>query len=114
LALAGANRLIVVEVVEVTIVEGRTGAMKLCYRGVGYPYDSSSIEHVETEGNRMFLGKTYRLRQPIYQPKQQTLNLVYRGVAYSIGDDPASQPPLQPPQPSKFVAQLSAQLGLSS
>lgn len=88
--------------------------MQLCYRGVVYSYNSNSMPSVETAETALFLGKTYRVRQPIYQPGQQTLNLTYRGVAYSIGDRSVSQQPLQPPLPSEFVTKLSAQLGLSS
>lgn len=87
--------------------------MKLRYRGVVHSYSSSLIPSIETSETALFLGSTYRVRQPIYQPKQNTLNLVYRGVAYSTGNDAASQPALRQSQPSEFVMKLSAQLGLS-
>jgi hypothetical protein len=87
--------------------------MKLCYRGVVHSYYSSSVQSVETEEAAMFLGKTYKVRQPIYQPKQQTLNLRYRGVAYHTGHPSTAQQPTQH-HASEFVTKLSASLGLSS
>jgi D-alanyl-D-alanine carboxypeptidase len=88
--------------------------MRLCYRGVMYSYNSNSTQSVETTETALFLGQTYRVRRPIYQPGQPTLNLVYRGVAYSTGTGSTKQQPRQPPRPSEFVTKLLAQLGLFS
>jgi hypothetical protein len=84
--------------------------MELCYRGVTHSCLSKSIATVETETQARFLGKTYKIRRPIYQPGQDQLNLVYRGVAYSTGNNPAIQP--QSCQPSTYIAKLARQLGI--
>ena len=85
--------------------------MKLCYRGVSHSYLSSTVLTVETETTTAkFLGKTYKVRRPVYQPHREKLNLVYRGVAYSTEKTPSVQ--LQSPKRSKEVAKLAAQLGI--
>lgn len=84
--------------------------MELCYRGVTYACLSKSIPTVETETQARFLGKTYKIRRPIYQPHQEKLNLVYRGVAYSTGNNPASQP--ESCKPPTYIAKLTRQLGI--
>lgn len=86
--------------------------MKLCYRGVVHTYYSGSIQGAETKETALFLGNTYQVRQPIYQPKQEKLNLVYRGVAYSTGHTPVQQTDIQQPYSSKYVSKLSVQLGV--
>ena len=84
--------------------------MKLCYRGVTYSSSSGTVETMETQTTAKFLGKTYQVRRPIYQPHQEKLNLVYRGVAYSTEKNPASQP--HPSQPSNYITKLTEQLGI--
>ncbi len=88
--------------------------MKLYYGGVVYSCCANSLVKIEAEKSRGFPGKSYRVRQPIYQPGQATLNLVYRGMAYSTGTRPTQQQAHQSSVPSEFVAKLSVQLGLPS
>jgi hypothetical protein len=83
--------------------------MELCYRGVAYPYVPADVPMVETALSVQFLGKNYRVRRPIYEPRQSKLNLVYRGVAYSTDGSVESASPRQYPP---HIARLSEQLGL--
>ena len=68
--------------------------MQLPYCGVSHAYSPNTAETVETEVIARFLGQAYKLRRPVYQPYQEKLNLVYRGVAYSTGNLPTTLPPL--------------------
>lgn len=83
-------------------------ATELIYHGVSHSYFSNTVKTIEMEATAKFLGKTYKIRRPVYQPNQEKLNLVYRGVAYSTDSDSVAQP--QPLKQSQFVAKLAAQL----
>jgi hypothetical protein len=85
--------------------------MKLCYRGISHSDLSKTMETVESEATAQFMGKTYKVRRPIYQPHQAKLNLVYRGVAYSTGES-LDVPPQSSVQMCPFVAQLTEHLGI--
>lgn len=56
--------------------------MQLCYRGVFYPRPNHTVETVETDSLATFLGQSYPLRRPIYQPISEKHTLIYRGVPY--------------------------------
>ena len=84
--------------------------MKLCYRGISHCYLSSSVKTTDTPTRAQFLGKTYKVRHPIYQPNQEKLNLVYRGVAYTTGDSTTTTP--QSRKRSPFVKKMIAKLGI--
>lgn len=84
--------------------------MELCYRGISHPYLSSTVETVETGITAQFLGQHYRVRRPVYQPCQDKLNLVYRGIAYRTDSEHSTDGEL--PQAGKFVAKLTEQLGI--
>lgn len=65
--------------------------MKLNYRGVSYDYTPANVEFSETNLVGKYRGLDIRFRKPTKTPVQQpTLDLVYRGAAYS------TQPVVEP------------------
>ncbi|WP_336654492.1 DUF4278 domain-containing protein [Phormidium sp. CCY1219] len=67
--------------------------MELTYRGVTYEYTPPTIEMTEGELGGKYRGLDWRFcnqkKNPVQQP---TLELKYRGVAYTTGSQPASAP----------------------
>ncbi len=57
--------------------------MNLTYRGASYQPSILDVPSVETGEERMFLGKTYKIKQPQLSFRQSTEELVYRGVRYT-------------------------------
>lgn len=84
--------------------------MEIRYHPVSHDNLSPTVKTVEPDTTARFLGQTYFVRRPIYQPYREKLNLVYRGVAYSTGNPATALPQSSPP--SIFVAQLVKQLGI--
>ncbi len=84
--------------------------MQMCYRGISHYYLSCSVETKDTQTRAQFRGKTYKVRRPTYEPNQEKLNLVYRGVAYSTSDSTPSTPPSRKRSP--FVKKMIAELGI--
>ncbi len=74
--------------------------MKLKYRGVTYDYTPPTVA-TEPSGLRgVYRGLEWRHRNVTKGAVQQpTLDLVYRGVAYRTGEQPASVPVVPAPQP---------------
>jgi hypothetical protein len=84
--------------------------MELRYRSISHESLSPTVKTVETDRTAKFFGQTYSIRRPVYQPYQQKLNLVYRGVAYSTGHASTALP--QPSAASHFIAKLAEQIGI--
>lgn len=67
--------------------------MKLTYRGVSYEYTPPTVEMTEGELVGQYRGLDWRFcnlkKAPVHQP---TLDLMYRGVAYSTGKIPVTAP----------------------
>ena len=50
--------------------------MKLFYRGISYPLQSSNIETLETETTAKFRGVAYHVRRPVRTPEIAPQQLV--------------------------------------
>ncbi|MBP0021813.1 MAG: DUF4278 domain-containing protein [Cyanobacteria bacterium SBLK] len=62
--------------------------MKLTYRGVTYNYNPTNVESVKTEVGGKYRGLEWRFRNRKAPTAQKTtLDLVYRGVAYTQGQE---------------------------
>jgi len=65
--------------------------MKLTYRGISYDYEAPQVKYGDVHGDVLASGKYRgldvrfwnRQKAPVYQP---TLDLIYRGAAYQIGE----------------------------
>ena len=84
--------------------------MEMCYRGISHYYLSTRVETADTQTRAQFLGKTYKVRRPIYDPNQEKLNLVYRGVAYSTEDSTITTP--QSRKRPTFIKKMISELGI--
>lgn len=63
--------------------------MKLTYRGVSYDYNPPTVEFSSSNTVGKYRGLDVRFRNPIKIPVlQPTLDLVYRGVAYTTNPKP--------------------------
>ncbi len=74
--------------------------MKLTYRGVTYEYTPAAVEVTEGKLGGKYRGLDWRfcnLKKPLVQPA--TVDLKYRGVAYSTGEKPSSVQPAPVPAP---------------
>lgn len=71
--------------------------MKLSYRGVEYDYTPPAVDMQTSEDRGSYRGVDIRFRTVQKSPVQQpSLDLVYRGVAYSTGVAAAPAPVAQP------------------
>ena len=68
--------------------------MKLTYRGVTYTYNPTEVKSVDTEISGKYRGLEWRFRNRKAPTAQKpTLDLVYRGVPYTQGQEaPKAQP----------------------
>jgi hypothetical protein len=85
--------------------------MKLTYRGVSYDYTPPVVEMKAIDEVGKFRGVDIRFRTVKKAPVQQpTLDLVYRGVAYSTGTPAMAEPTpaVAPAAPVAAGATLSA------
>jgi hypothetical protein len=82
--------------------------MKLTYRGVSYDYTPPTVDTATADDSGKFRGVDIRFRTVKKAPVQQpTLDLVYRGVAYSTGT-PAEVEPVAPTTPVVPAAPVAA------
>ena len=64
--------------------------MKLSYRGVSYEYTPPTVEIAEDEIVGTYRGLDWRGCNLVKPPVQQaTVDLMYRGVAFTTGSEPA-------------------------
>ena len=72
--------------------------MKLTYRGVSYHYNPTTVNSVDAEVSGKYRGLEWRFRNRKAPTAQKpTLDLVYRGVRYTQGQEaPKAQPVLVP------------------
>ena len=62
--------------------------MKLTYRGITYNYTPTAVNSVETEVSGKYRGLEWRFRNRKSPTVQKpTLDLVYRGVRYTEGEE---------------------------
>ncbi|MEA5472357.1 DUF4278 domain-containing protein [Spirulina sp. 06S082] len=62
--------------------------MKLTYRGVAYEYNPTTVESLDTEITGKYRGLEWRFRNRKAPTAQKpTLDLVYRGVPYTQGQE---------------------------
>lgn len=62
--------------------------MKLTYRGVTYDYNPTAVESLDTEVSGKYRGLEWRFRNRKAPTAQKpTLDLVYRGVPYTKGQE---------------------------
>jgi hypothetical protein len=72
--------------------------MKLTYRGVSYDYNPPQVEFSNSNTVGKYRGLDVRFRNPVKVPVQQpTLDLVYRGVAYTTNPDNVATTPISAP-----------------
>lgn len=71
--------------------------MKLRYRGLCYKSNEKVIETESTGITASYRGTTYEIRRSVNLPvSQPSVNLQYRGIAYTRSQTPAIKPPTQP------------------
>jgi hypothetical protein len=75
--------------------------MKLTYRGINYEYTPPQVEPGSQDAVGKYRGVDIRFRNLVKSPVQQpTLDLIYRGVNYTVGSEvdvaPISDPAIAP------------------
>ncbi|HEY9647718.1 MAG TPA: DUF4278 domain-containing protein [Chroococcidiopsis sp.] len=82
--------------------------MKLNYRGVSYDYNPPHVEFTETAEVGKYRGLDIRFRRPVKVLVQQpTLDLMYRGVAYTTNPQ-AGVAPVAAPVVAPVAAPVAA------
>jgi hypothetical protein len=82
--------------------------MKLTYRGVSYDYNPPQVQFSNSEMVGKYRGLDIRFRNPVKVPIQQpTLDLIYRGVAYTTNPAIATEAPVSPGSTSVATTSLT-------
>lgn len=85
--------------------------MNLCYSGISCSDNSQDANTPVIKTRNISFGKNYQRRRPIYQPLQETLNFVYRGIAYQTGEtEDFSATKSYPEQTEPFIQKLKIEL----
>ncbi|MEM9541254.1 MAG: DUF4278 domain-containing protein [Cyanobacteria bacterium P01_E01_bin.42] len=88
--------------------------MKLTYRGVTYDYNPTLVKSIDTEVGGKYRGLEWRFRNRKAPTAQKpTLDLVYRGVAYTQGQAAGQEAVKAQPAPVPSIGERARALFLN-